>query len=110
MTQTPIPQLLDQGLFHHRRGEFRQAMDRYVEVLKRDPKNADALYYSAVIACAEGQYKEGIDLARRSLSFRPRQARVYNMIGKALAEMNQRKAALEAFDEALACDIKFAEA
>src|SRR3569623_1411671 len=105
-----IPKLLEQGLFHHRRGELRPAMDRYVDVLKRDPQNADALYYSAVIACAEGQHKEGIALARRALSFRPRQARVHNMIGKALAEMNQRREALEAFDEALACDIKFAEA
>jgi len=108
--QTQIAQLLEQGLFHHRRGEFAPAMERYVEVLKRDPQNADALYYSAVIACAEGQYREGIDLARRSLTFRGRQARVHNLIGKALAEMNELKDALAAFDEALACDIKFAEA
>ena len=109
-SQIPSAQLIEQGLFHHRRGETRLAMDRYVEVLRRDPQNADALYYSSVIACQEGQFKEGIDLARRSLSFRRGQARAHNLIGKALSEMGQPKDALDAFDEALACDINFAEA
>ena len=63
-------QLLEQGLFHHRQGDLAEAMERYVEVLRADPQNPDALYYVAVVACHEGQFQEGINLARRSLNLR----------------------------------------
>jgi len=77
-------QLLQQGLFHHRAGDLAAAMQRYVEALQIDPQNADALYYVAVVACQDGQYKEGVKLARRAIEFGPPQARVYNLLGQAL--------------------------
>ena len=61
-------QLLEQGLFHHRQGQLSLAMERYVEALRNDPKNADALYYVAVVACQEGQFQQGVDLARRAIA------------------------------------------
>src|SRR5207342_3320086 len=94
-------ELIQQGLVHHRAGQISLAMDRYTQVLRNDPQNADALYYIAVIACHEGQFQQGIDLARRSLSFRSGQARAYNLIGQALHRMGQPKDALESFDKAL---------
>ena len=103
-------QLIEQGLFHHRRGEIALAMDRYTQVLRNDPQNADALYYIAVIACHDGQFQQGIDLARRSLAFRPKQARAHNMIGQAFHRLGQVKDALASFDDALECDPKFADA
>ena len=57
MTAPPtIATLLQQGLFHHQQGQFAQAMERYTDVLRIDPQNAEALYYVAAIACQEGQY------------------------------------------------------
>ena len=82
-------ELIQQGLVHHRAGQISLAMDRYTQVLRNDPQNADALYYIAVIACHEGQFQQGIDLARRSLSFRSGQARAYNLIGQALHRMGR---------------------
>ena len=61
-------QLIQQGLFHHRQGDLKQAMERYAEVLRTDPENADALYYIAVVACQEGQFQQGAELARRALA------------------------------------------
>src|SRR5674476_149017 len=103
-------ELLTLGLFHHRQGEIALAMERYSDVLRIDPQNADALYYVAVLACHEGQFQQGIDLARRSLSFRPGQARAHNVIGQAFHRLGQIKDALASFDDALACDINFADA
>src|SRR6185437_6662205 len=108
MTET-AEQLLQQGLFHHRQGDVKTVMDRYTQVLRVNPQNPDALYYIAVVACQEGQLKEGIDLARRSLSFNRRQACAHNLIGQALHRMGDIKAALAAFDDALECDVNFAE-
>src|SRR5262249_6645254 len=96
-------ELIQQGLVHHRARQILLAMDRYTQVLRKDPCNADALYYIAMIACHEGQFQQGIDLARRSLTFRPRQARAYNLIGQALHRMDQIKDALEYFDNAIRC-------
>ncbi len=92
-------ELIQQGLVHHRAGQISLAMDRYTQVLRNDPRNADALYYIALIACHEGQFQQGIDLARRSLSFRPRQARAHNLIGQALHRMGKIEDALQSFDK-----------
>ena len=43
-------------------GNLRGAMEGYMQILKDDPQNADALYYIAVVAVQEGQYPDGISL------------------------------------------------
>ena len=97
-------QLLQQGLFHHRQGDLAQAMERYVEVLRIDPQNPDALYYVAVVACQEGQFPQGIELARRAIEAGPQQARVYNLLGQALYREGDRLEAIKNFDRAIALD------
>ena len=103
-------QLLQQGLFHHRQGQLALAMERYVEVLRNDPKNADALYYVAVVACQEGQFKQGVELARRAIAFGPPQARVHNLLGQALDRLGEPLEAIKNFDKAIALDPNFAAA
>lgn len=105
-----MAQLLTQGLFHHRRGEVRQAMERYSEVLQKDPKNAEALYYVAVISCQEGQFKQGVDLVRRALTLVPPEARMLNLLGQALDRLGQPLEAIKALDQAIALDPKLAAA
>jgi tetratricopeptide (TPR) repeat protein len=102
--------LLQQGLFHHRRGELSLAMDRYTDVLRSDPQNADALYYVAVVACQEGQYKEGAALARRAIDNGPPQARVHNLLGQAHDRLDQPLEAIKQYDQAITIDANFAEA
>lgn len=111
-TRTPssAAQLLQQGLYHHQRGELAPAMDRYTEVLRNDPHNADALYYCAVIACQEDQLEQGIALARRALEHGPPQARIHNLIGKALERQNHPLEAVKSYDAAIVIDPGFAEA
>lgn len=105
-----MAQLLQQGLFHHRQGQIQQAMERYGEVLQKDPKNADALYYVAVVACQEGQFKQGVDLVRRAMSLVPPEARMLNLLGQALDRLGQPLDAIKALDQAIALDPKLAAA
>jgi tetratricopeptide (TPR) repeat protein len=102
--------LLQQGLFHHRRGELAQAMERYVDVLRAEPENADALYYVAVVACQDGQYQEGAKLARRAIEVGPPQARVYNLLGQAHDRQGEKLEAIKNYEEALRLDPDFADA
>ncbi len=105
-----MAQLLQQGLFHHRQGQIQQAMERYGEVLQKDPKNADALYYVAVVACQEGQFKQGVDLLRRAMTLVPPEARMLNALGQALDRLGQPLEAIKALDQAIALDPKLAAA
>ncbi|MSO66524.1 MAG: tetratricopeptide repeat protein [Pseudolabrys sp.] len=111
MTEPPsAATLLQQGLFHHRQGQLGLAMDRYTDVLRNDPKNADALYYVAVVACQEGQYKQGAELARRAIEIGPPQARVHNLLGQAHDRLGEPLEAVKNYDQAIAIDPNFAEA
>src|ERR1035441_9372787 len=103
-------QLLEQGLFRHRQGNFALAMERYTEVLRRDPRNPDALYYIAVVACQDGQYQQGAELARRAIAVCPPQARVHNLLGQALYRLGQPLEAVKNFDQAIALDANFVDA
>src|SRR5665647_2989682 len=96
--------LLLQGLFHHQQGQIELAMERYTDVLRADPENAEALYYVAVVACQGGQYQQGVELARRALSFGPPTARLYNVLGQALDRLGQPLEAIKNFDQAIALD------
>ncbi len=101
---------LELGLALHRRGELAPAMEHYTQVLRIDPRNGEALYYCAVVACQEGQFKEGIDLARRALAAGPPAARVHNLIGKAQERLGALTEAVKAYEAAIALEPGFAEA
>jgi tetratricopeptide (TPR) repeat protein len=103
-------QLLQQGLFHHRQGDLASAMERYVEVLRIDPQNADALYYVAVVACQDEQFQQGVELARRAIANGPPQARVHNLLGQAQYRLGEPMEAIKNFDRAIALDANFADA
>jgi tetratricopeptide (TPR) repeat protein len=103
-------QLLQQGLFHHRQGQIPLAMERYVEALKIDPQNAEALYYVGVVACQEGQFKQGAELAKKAIDAGLNTAKVHNLLGQALGRLGEPLDAIKSFDRAIAIDPDFADA
>ncbi len=105
-----IAQLIQQGLFHHRQGQTALAMERYSEVLQKNPEHPEALYYVAVISCQEGQYQQGVNLVRRALTFTAPQARMLNLLGQALDRLGQPLDAMKALDQAIALDPNLAAA
>ena len=103
-------QLLQQALFHHRQGQIPLAMERYTEALKINPNNGDALYGVAVVACQEGQFKEGAELARKAIANGLNTAKVYNLLGQALDRLGESTEAVKCFDRAIAAEPNFADA
>jgi len=101
---------LQEALALHRAGKHDLAMQRYVAILERDPNNADALYYIAVLALQQGQIEEGIKVIRRGLEVGPERGRLHNLHGQAHLRLNQDQEALAAFDRAIACEPTFADA
>ncbi|HEX3696700.1 MAG TPA: tetratricopeptide repeat protein [Polyangia bacterium] len=103
-------QLLQQGLFHHRQGQVGLAMERYTEVLRNDPDNGEALYYVAVVACQEGQYKQGAELVRKAIGCGHDTAKAHNLLGQALDRLCEPLEAIKSFDRAIAIDPDLADA
>jgi len=105
-----IAQIMQQGLFHHRQGQLRAAMERYMEVLRINPEHGEALYCCAVVACAEGQFKEGVEVVRRAIKYGPPTAKMYNVLGQALDRLGEPLEAIKAIDQAIALDPNLAAA
>jgi tetratricopeptide (TPR) repeat protein/SAM-dependent methyltransferase len=102
--------LLQEAARLHREGALNEAAGRYRQVLHAEPDHAQALYHLAVICCQQAQFREGIELARRSLAGDPHQPRAHNLTGMALGRLGRQEEALACFDAAIADQPDFADA
>jgi protein O-GlcNAc transferase len=94
--------LLAEALELHRRSAAAEAAARYAEVLRAEPGNADAHYYLAMIACQQGRFAEGVELARKALASNPRHAQAHVLLGRGLSELGQSDEAAASFAHAIA--------
>jgi tetratricopeptide (TPR) repeat protein/SAM-dependent methyltransferase len=102
--------LLQEAARMHSQGALADAASRYRQVLQGEPEHAQALYHLAVIACQQGRFDEGIELAQRSLASAPRQPRAQNLLGMALSRLGRQQDALASFERAIAGAPDFADA
>ena len=82
------------------KGNYKAAASLYREVLKADPRNADALRMLGVLAIAEGNLDEGERLLRRAVAAAPDFVNAIMDLGGALQEQNRTREALECFQQA----------
>jgi protein O-GlcNAc transferase len=104
----------------HRQGALAEAAERYARVLRDDPRNADALYALAQIACQQGRFADGVEFSRQVLAIQvlaiqvlaiePQRARAHNLLGMALARLGRPQEALASFDLAIAYAPELADA
>jgi predicted O-linked N-acetylglucosamine transferase (SPINDLY family) len=102
--------LLEEARALHRRGTLVDAAARYAEVLRRDPDNSDAYYYLGMMACQDGRFAEGAELAHKSLANNPRSARALVLLGRALSALGRLQEALPWFERAIALEPELAQA
>lgn len=102
--------LLQQAIHHQQQGAFADARDRCAEIIRREPKNVDALYLSALAQCHLGEFKDAIRHLRRAVSLAPMHAAAHNTLSMALRETGRMEDALASSNAAIASDQSFAEA
>jgi protein O-GlcNAc transferase len=110
MSSLSTTQLIDEALALHRRGALTEAAARYAQALRRDPGNSDVYYYMGMMACQEGRFEEGAELAHKSLVFDPRNPRAQILLGRALGELGRSEEALACFEQAIAVAPDLAQA
>jgi tetratricopeptide (TPR) repeat protein len=101
---------LQRALALHQVGKLDEASALYREVLAAQPKHADALHFSGMLAYQEGRHDGAIALFRRALAVAPDAAFIHSNLGLAQAATGQSDAAIASFVRAIDIDPSFAAA
>jgi predicted TPR repeat methyltransferase len=95
---------------HHQAGRLAEAESIYLELLRRDANDVDALHYLGVLRMGQGRPDEAIGLLRKALPLAPRNALIWNSLGSVLSRANNLPAAEFAFQNATQIKPDYAEA
>ena len=110
MPRPSAADLLAIALALHRQGAMAQAVAQYHAVLEVEPGNADAHYYLGLMACQEGRFTDGAELAHKAVTSAPGHARAHVLLGRALHALRRQDEAVESLKRAIALTPDLAEA
>jgi Tfp pilus assembly protein PilF len=99
--RTARPLFVALGLVHHQAGRFAQAEALYLQALKEQTNNADALYLLGVLRHQQGNALEAVNLLTNALAIAPDHPEAHNNIGVALRGLGRLAEAAESYREAL---------
>lgn len=105
-----IKSLLKEALRVYRENNLTSAQSLYLEVLKKDKNNLEALGNLGVISKALGNYKEAIEYYITVIKLNPTNALTYNNLGNAFRSIKDYKRAIMAFSDCIKKDPKNASA
>lgn len=93
---------LQAAIAHHRRGELDAAHAIYAELLRADPRRADALNFMGVLLVQRGERERALELLKKASTIAPREPGVWNNLGNALLALGRLPEAEKAFRRSLA--------
>lgn len=113
--ETPSFAMSNLGWAYYKKGDYRNALSQYEEILKRDPNSPILPIVErniGIIMIAQGQYEQALAHLRKSLELAPDYVpeQIHYLIGKALAEQGKGGEAESEFKKAvqIAPNSKFA--
>lgn len=95
---------LYEGRRLHDAGQLGKAAGFYQRVLKRDPNNADALFFLGSLMIAKGNYDLGVECLEKVVNIRPNWSEARNNLGTAYQYLGNYSKSLEHYDKA--CEIR----
>ena len=98
---TEVQGLFDEALRYHQAGRFNEAHEIYRQILILDPRHANSLHMTGVLALQVGKPDVAIDLISRAITVRD-DVSFHNNLGNALRESGRLEEAATAFRRALA--------
>ena len=93
---------LQHAISRHRQGELDVAEQIYAELLRREPRRADALNFMGMLQYQRGEHERALELLKRASQVAPRQATIWNNLGNVLTGLNRPAEAEKAFRRSLA--------
>jgi len=101
MNPSAEQQLIRQAMQFHQHGEFEQAKDLYLRVLKTSPQHPDALHLYGLACHQLGDHKTAVKYIRRAVELVPSQPVLRNNLGDALHKTGDIDAAIRQLQRAL---------
>ncbi len=93
--------LLTQAFKVHQSGQIARAGDLYLEVLKLDPRNADALHLLGLVARNTGNNESARQLMQKAVTIQPAFPDAHYNLGNALSSLRRFDEAAESYRAAL---------
>ena len=88
----------------HQKGRHRAAADAYMDVLRAEPENADALHFFGMLLFQLGDAEKGMSAVRKSISIEPNNAAAHSNLGNMLLTQRKPSEAAAAYKAALGVD------
>jgi len=104
-----INSLLQRAISHHQAGQIEEAKKLYLDILRQNPNQAQALNFLGLVAQQTGEYSRAIKLAKKAVAIEP-DARFFSNLGTAYRAEHKFEQAAEAFQQALKIDPSLIEA
>jgi len=92
---------MQEALLLHREGALADAALRYSQVMRREPRNVDAVFLLALVMTQQSQLAEAQKLLRKAVKLAPAHASAHHLLGTVLKEGSQHEEALRSFKRAL---------
>ena len=100
----------DDALALQQRGQLAQAQELYTEILRNQPKHADALHFLGVLAMQTKDFPRAVELIDKAIAIAPDYAAAYANRGLALQSLKHLDDAVASYDKAIAFKPDYAEA
>ncbi|HMD53211.1 MAG TPA: tetratricopeptide repeat protein [Phycisphaerae bacterium] len=102
--QTPtmnMHEALNLAIGHHQAGRLAEAEAIYLQILRLEPKQPDALHLLGMIELQTGRGQRAVDLIKQAIDIDPSAAVYYNNLGLALQDRGDLDAAVAAYRRAI---------
>jgi predicted O-linked N-acetylglucosamine transferase (SPINDLY family) len=99
-----------EGLALHQQGQLVQAQQIYQQILRIQPRHADALHFLGMLARQTGNPAQAIQWIDKSLKISPDNAAAHSNRGNALSDLDRYPEAIDSYDRAIALMPSHAEA
>jgi len=94
--------LIQKGIDSYKRGDYREAVDRYQEVLNSNPDNIHAIYELALTYSAMKQHEKSLETGMQAMQYRWSELnKVYQLVGAELNHLGKQRNAIDLYEYAI---------
>jgi predicted TPR repeat methyltransferase len=101
---------IHEAIASHQQGRLEEAESAYLDLLRHNSNDSNALHYLGVLRLGQGRRDEAIALLRKALTLAPHDALIWNGLGNAMKVANNLPAAEFAYQNAIRIKPELVEA